>query len=38
VEFTVTVTVNGQVILSTTQTLADVDDSFETDFQVATAS
>jgi len=38
VEFTVTVTVNGQVILSTTQTVANVEDSFETDFQVALAS
>jgi hypothetical protein len=38
VEFTLTVTVNGQVILSTTHTLADVDESFETGFEVATAS
>ncbi|HAX81424.1 MAG TPA: hypothetical protein DCY40_02510 [Actinobacteria bacterium] len=38
VEFTVTVTVNGQVILSTTSTLTDVDDSFETGFEVASAS
>lgn len=38
VEFTVTVRVNGQVILSTTDTLTDVDDSFEVDFQVASAS